>query len=121
PTRLSVRGDGTQEKPYLHVDDLLSAIERALLEPADPIACFNIAGEGSTTVRAIAEMVRDELGLRSATIEYGEDDRGWPGDVPRFRYDTRRIRALGWRPARDSREAVRAAIRACVDECRRSS
>ena len=37
-------------------------------------------------------------------------DRGWPGDVPRFRYDTTRLRALGWQPQRGSTDAVRHAV-----------
>jgi UDP-glucose 4-epimerase len=35
---------------------------------------------------------------------------GWPGDVPRFRYDTSRLQASGWRPQRHSTEAVRCAV-----------
>jgi hypothetical protein len=37
-------------------------------------------------------------------------DRGWPGDVLRFRYDISRLQALGWRPQRHSTEAVRHAV-----------
>lgn len=129
-TRLEVLGDGTQTKPYLDVDDLLDAIALAVREPASPVATYNVAGEGATSVREIAEIVREELGLPDARIEYGTGDRGWPGDVPRFSYDTRRIRALGWAPRRSSTDAVRASVRAAVGErveaskveaCRRSS
>jgi UDP-glucose 4-epimerase len=116
---LRVLGDGTQTKPYLDVDDLLDAIAAGVAHPADPVATYNLAGEGATSVRELAELVREELGLPSARIEYGSGNRGWPGDVPRFEYDTRRIRALGWTPRYDSREAVRRAIRAKVERCRR--
>jgi UDP-glucose 4-epimerase len=115
-TRLQVLGDGTQEKPYLDVDDLLDAMELAI---GHPPATYNIAGDGATRVREIAELVREELGLPDAAIEYGADNRGWPGDVPRFSYDTRKIRALGWRPRLSSTAAVRAAVRAAVDRCGR--
>ncbi|HZS35973.1 MAG TPA: NAD-dependent epimerase/dehydratase family protein [Polyangia bacterium] len=116
---LRVLGDGTQTKPYLDVDDLLDAIAAGVAHPAEPVATYNIAGAGATSVREIAELVREELGLPSARIEFGAGNRGWPGDVPRFEYDTRRIRALGWTPRHDSREAVRRAIRAKVEQCRR--
>jgi UDP-glucose 4-epimerase len=116
---LRVLGDGTQTKPYLDVDDLLDAIAIAVARAPEPVATYNIAGDGATSVREIAEMVREELALPRARIEYGEGDRGWPGDVPRFAYDTRRIRALGWTPRYDSGEAVRRAVRAKVERCRR--
>jgi UDP-glucose 4-epimerase len=122
-TVLHVLGDGTQEKPYLHVNDLCEAMLLAvdkLGEPGAAPSAYNIAGEGATTVRQIAEMVREALGLPEARIEYGTEPRGWPGDVPRFAYDTTRIRALGWRPEMDSRAAVWAAIQAEVERCRRS-
>jgi UDP-glucose 4-epimerase len=120
-TRLDVLGNGTQNKPYLDVDDLLDAILLALEKPAAPVATYNVAGEGMTSVRAIAEAVRDALGFPEATIAYGKESRGWPGDVPSFSYDTSKIRALGWKPRRTSDEAVRASILAEVERCRRSS
>ncbi len=120
-THLDVLGDGTQTKPYLDVDDLLDAIFLALPRRPDPLVTYNVAGEGATSVRAIAEMVRDAVGVPDAAIRYGSSPRGWPGDVPRFAYDTSRIRALGWRPRRTSDEAVRASVAAEVLRCRRSS
>ncbi|MEW5851326.1 MAG: NAD-dependent epimerase/dehydratase family protein [Myxococcota bacterium] len=119
--KLSVLGNGTQLKPYLHVDDLLDAIFTGVSHPANPLAVYNVAGEGATTVREIAEMVRATLGFQDAVIEYGSGDRGWPGDVPKFAYDTSRIRALGWKPRMNSNQAVQAAVTAEVEACRRSS
>jgi UDP-glucose 4-epimerase len=120
-TELTVLGNGTQTKPYLDVDDLLDAIALGIVEPARPLAVYNVAGEGATSVRAIAEMVREALDLPEARIKYGSEDRGWPGDVPRFSYDTTKIRALGWNPQRNSDEAVRESIEAEVRRCRPSS
>jgi UDP-glucose 4-epimerase len=121
PGKLEVLGNGSQTKPYLHVDDLLDAILLGAQHPAQPVATYNVAGEGLTSVREIAETVREEMGLADAKLVYGTSDRGWPGDVPRFAYDTARIRALGWKPTLSSTEAVRAAVRAEVARCRRSS
>jgi UDP-glucose 4-epimerase len=120
-TELTVLGNGTQTKPFLDVDDLLDAIAVGLAAPATPLAVYNVAGEGATTVRAIAEMVRDALRLPQAIIKYGNEDRGWRGDVPRFSYDTTKIRALGWTPRRTSDEAVLASIEAEVRRCKPSS
>ena len=43
-------------------------------------------------------------------VVYTGGNRGWPGDVPRFRYDISRLQALGWRPRRHSTDAVRHAV-----------
>jgi UDP-glucose 4-epimerase len=120
-THLDVLGNGTQTKPYLDVDDLLDAVLLAIERPAEPVATYNVAGEGMTSVRVIAERVREALGYPGATITYGKESRGWPGDVPSFSYDTTKIRALGWKPRRTSDEAVVASILAEVERCRRSS
>jgi UDP-glucose 4-epimerase len=119
--RLVVLGDGSQTKPYLDVDDLLAAIFLALERAPGPVETYNVAGRGMTSVREIAEMVRAALELPNATLEYGEGSRGWPGDVPRFSYDTSKIRALGWEPRRSSNESVLASILSEVERCRRSS
>jgi UDP-glucose 4-epimerase len=121
-TRLVVLGDGTQTKPYLDVDDLLDAIFLAVERSAGQrVVAYNVAGEGMTSVREIAEMVREALGMRDAALEYGKESRGWPGDVPRFSYDTAKIRALGWKPRMSSTDAVRASIVAEVERCKQSS
>jgi UDP-glucose 4-epimerase len=121
-TRLVVLGDGTQTKPYLDVDDLLDAIFLAVERlVGERVVAYNVAGEGMTTVREIAEMVREALSMPEAAIEYGKESRGWPGDVPRFSYDTAKIRALGWKPRMSSTDAVRASIVAEVERCKRSS
>ncbi len=117
-TRLTVLGNGTQLKPYIHVDDLLDAIQLGITQPANPMEVYNVAGEGATTVREMAELVKAGLGYKDAVIEYGTSDRGWPGDVPKFAYDTSKIRSLGWKPKRNSREAVEASIKAEVEKLR---
>jgi UDP-glucose 4-epimerase len=120
PRKLVVLGDGTQTKPYLDVDDLLDAIFLALERRPDPIVTYNVAGEGMTSVREMAEMVKGVM-APGATLEFGKEPRGWPGDVPRFSYDTSKVRALGWKPKKCSTEAVRASIDAEVQRCKRSS
>ena len=46
-----------------------------------------------------------------ATITYGEGNKGWVGDVPRFFYSIEKLRRLGWKPMLGSAEAVRLAAR----------
>jgi UDP-glucose 4-epimerase len=110
PGGFDVLGDGTQRKVYLHVDDLVSAMLHIRKHAAERYNVFNIgpADEG-VTVREIAEAVRERV-VPGAAIRYGAGDRGWVGDVPRFRYATGKLAATGWRPRMGSLEAVRKAV-----------
>ena len=111
PNRLSVLGDGTQQKPYLHIDDLVAAMLFIAGAAKGKVNIYNIGPhDAGVTVRFIAECVRDAVSP-SAEIVYGSSKRGWVGDVPRFRYATARLAELGWYPTMSSEEAVRAAVR----------
>jgi UDP-glucose 4-epimerase len=45
-----------------------------------------------------------------ARIQYGQGDRGWVGDIPRFRYSIAKLSSLGWQPTLASAAAVRKAV-----------
>jgi UDP-glucose 4-epimerase len=107
---LEVLGDGRQTKPYLYVRDLIDAIMIAWDKASAPLAVYHAAGIGSTSVREIAEIVIARAGRPDTRLALTGGDRGWPGDVPRFSYDTSRLQALGWRPQRHSTDAVRHAV-----------
>jgi UDP-glucose 4-epimerase len=110
PHQLEVLGDGNQTKPYLYVADLIDAILLACEKSSGPLAVYHAAGIGETSVREIAEIVLAATGRADAKIRYTGGDRGWPGDVPKFRYDISRLQALGWTPQRHSTDAVRHAV-----------
>ena len=110
PKELEILGNGTQCKPYIYVTDLVNAIVR-LTEQFEPgVEIFNISvmSEG-TSVTHIAEIVVDVLGLSDVEFKYTGGDRGWKGDVPRFKYDISKVLATGWKPEYTSDEAVRKA------------
>jgi UDP-glucose 4-epimerase len=112
PSELVVLGNGTQSKPYLYVKDLVGGILFGWAHAGEVFNCFNLGVETTTTVRRIAEIVREEMGLDRAAIRYTGGDRGWVGDVPHFRYDLSKVHNLGWRAGMTSDEAIRAAVRA---------
>ncbi len=104
-------GDGAQTKPYLYVQDLVAAILLVYDKAAEPLAVYHVAGQGMTSVRQIAEIVVEEMGLLGIPVEYAGGATGWVGDVPYFNYDTGKIRRLGFRHRWDSTAAVRLAVR----------
>jgi UDP-glucose 4-epimerase len=110
PSEFEVLGDGTQQKIYLHVDDLIDAMLEIRSRTESGYNVFNIgpADEG-ITVREIAEAVRDRVAPQ-ANLHFGTEDRGWVGDVPRFRYDIGKLTALGWQAKLDSKAAIKFAV-----------
>lgn len=117
PTKLVVFGNGTQQKPYLYVTDLIKAMLTVWDRMEGPVNVCNVGVASATTVADIARFVIEEGGL-DAEITYTGGDRGWVGDVPRFSYDTRRIEGLGWLASMSSDDAIRAAARAIWEESR---
>lgn len=117
PTRLDVLGDGSQQKAYLHVSDLVGAMRTVVeKESGKRVQPINIGPiDAGVTVRWIAEQVAARVSP-GARIVYGEGQRGWVGDVPRFRYSTARLQALGWSPKLGSAEAIRRAIDEIADQ-----
>ena len=110
PVSLTVLGDGSQTKPYLHVSELIAAMSFIVAHATDRRNVFNIGPNGGgTSVAFIAERVIART-LPGTPITYTGGDRGWVGDVPRFRYSTERLAQLGWQPGLSSDEAVLRAI-----------
>ena len=110
PERLVVLGDGTQQKPYLHVADLVRALLYIRDHAPERIAYYNVGdGRTSTSVAEIARIVINRVSPK-AEIAYTGGSRGWAGDVPRFQYDTAKVEGLGWRPTMSSTEAISRAV-----------
>ncbi|MGA8005143.1 MAG: NAD-dependent epimerase/dehydratase family protein, partial [Burkholderiales bacterium] len=110
PTNLDVLGDGTQQKSYLHVEDLVEAMLFIRARAPERLACYHIGAEDEgVTVRFIAEQVVAAV-APAARITYGHGNRGWVGDVPRFAYSVAKLTKLGWRPKLGSAQAVRKAV-----------
>lgn len=115
PRRLEVLGNGTQQKTYLHVDDLVDAMLH-ISRLSGRYLVFNIGPQDDgITVAQIAEAVRDRVSVE-AQIVFGEGDRGWVGDVPKFRYSTRKLADVGWSPRLSSIQAMQKAVREIVDQ-----
>jgi UDP-glucose 4-epimerase len=111
PDQLDVLGDGTQQKAYLHVSDLVDAMLTVVDRTGGPkVLPINIGPvDAGVTVRWIAEQVVARVSP-AARMAFGTGGRGWVGDVPRFRYSTARLQAMGWAPKLGSAAAIARAI-----------
>jgi UDP-glucose 4-epimerase len=94
PTELEVLGDGSQEKPYFHVADLVDAMLFIVSHAEERLNYFNIGtADNVTSVRYLAEAVVKRM-APGAKIKYGTGNRGWVGDVPRFNYSIEKLKKL---------------------------
>ncbi len=108
PGRLDVLGDGLQTKPYVHVSDLIGGIEYFEAKMNGGLTRINIGPEDTVNVKAIAAEVSAALRL-NPEITYQDSPIGWPGDIPRYAFDTTKMRKAGYSITASSREAVRRA------------
>ena len=110
PKRLEVLGNGKQKKSYLTVEECVDAVMFIMKKAKDPVNIFNLGSDDQITVKRIAELVVEELGLKDVKLQYTGGERGWAGDVRFMLLDTKKIQKLGWRPKLGSEGAVRYAL-----------
>ncbi len=92
--QLTVNGDGTAVRDFVHVHDVARAFVAALAyAQPDRRAVFNVGAVGASVLDIVAA-VRSVSG-RAVPVEH----RPASGEVPKLLADTRRIRTeLGWTP-----------------------
>jgi UDP-glucose 4-epimerase len=103
---LVIAGDGLQSRQFVYVDDLAQGIVASILESAPP-GLYNLVGDESTTVRAIADQVRELVG--DVPIVHVQP-RVADVTTPRVSAE-RAARELGWR----ARTPFEAGVRSYVD------
>jgi nucleoside-diphosphate-sugar epimerase len=100
---LTVYGDGSNWRPFIHVRDAARAYAEAALDPADwtePV--YNVGANAENyRVGEIAELVREEVG--PVDVTYLEDEH--PG--PSYHVDFDRLDGTGYEPTWTLREGVR--------------
>jgi len=110
---LNVLGNGSQRKSYLHVSELVSAMiyVSEFYKDENNLEILNIGcDDDGILVSEIAKIVVSMCAPK-AKIFYGDKNRGWIGDVPKFSYDVSKLKNLGWKPKYSSREAVIKAVK----------
>ena len=116
PSQLTVLGDGSQRKPYLHVAELVDA----LIWVADHVEDrFNVVNVGpmddGIAVAEIARIVADTV-APSAELKFGTAKQGWIGDVPMVRLSSSKLQTLGWTAQLSSVQAVSQAVADIVSQ-----
>lgn len=108
PEHLDVLGDGNQTKPYVHVVELIDGIQYFMQRGGAGITRVNIGPPDLVSVKGIVVEVCEALGV-TPEVAYGDSPFGWVGDVPRYEFDTSKMRREGFAVHTTSRQAVRRA------------
>lgn len=111
-SQLEILGDGMQSKPYIHVNDVVSAMFIALDNQKVKYDVYNVAPKDPATVNEIADIVLEKMNIKKSDCEYrySGGNRGWKGDVPIVRLDTSKISSLGWKSSMDSIDAIKKSV-----------
>ncbi len=115
PTELEILGDGRQEKSYMHIENCVDAMRHVVETTEEPLNTYNLGTRTTTSVRRIADIVADEMGI-DPEYAFTGGERGWVGDVPRMRLSIEKLAATGWTPETSSDDAVRRATTELLGE-----
>lgn len=116
PSKLSILGDGSQSKSYVHVSDVIDAILFVTSKTNSILNVYNVATSDYLTVKEIAQIVTEAMDLKDVKFEFGEGKRGWKGDIPVVRFNLEKIHKLGWRAKHSSKEAMCMSIREMLEK-----
>ena len=112
PRSLEILGDGKQSKSYVLVEDVIEGILVGMVE--DGFNVYNIGNEDSISVDCVADLVCRCLTLDGVQKTYTGGKVGWVGDIPKVWLDCQKLRNLGWKPSKNSEEAVVEAIESLI-------
>ena len=106
PRKITVMGNGNQNKSYFEVSDIISAIFFTLNKTKNNLEIFNISNDDRLTVRQILNIVVKEMKIRRPKVVYGKTSRGWTGDVPFVKLSNNKLKSLGWKFRYNSKQAI---------------
>jgi UDP-glucose 4-epimerase len=103
--RLEILGTGNEIRTYNYVADTVTAL---LLVGAHPEArgrVYNIGGERAISIRELADLLIEVLGIPRPQIRY--TGQSWPGDIAVLRGDIGELQGLGFRSTTGLEEGLR--------------
>ena len=115
PNELEILGDGNQTKSYLHVSDCIDGMLFGF-KSNETVNIFNLSPGDNISVKNIAMIIMDELGIKGTEFSYMGGTSGWVGDVPLTLLSSSKMQEIGWKPKYNSREAVRKSVRELIDK-----
>lgn len=115
--KIEVYGDGTAQRDFTYISDIISGVTAALDNPAR-YEIINLGGSNISEVKRLIELIEENL-CKKATIEYGP---AAPGDVPVTYADTTKAqKLLGFKAKVRLEEGVRRYVEWFLERERRAA
>ena len=103
---VSIWGNGTARREFLHTDDLAEAV-LFLMENYDDSEIINVGCGEDQTIRELAETIQKVVGF-SGRLDY---DTSFPNGTPQKMLDISKINSLGWKPRIPLKEGLKQVYR----------
>jgi dTDP-glucose 4,6-dehydratase len=104
--KVPLYGDGLNIRDWCYVEDNCAGVDLVLRSGSEG-EVYNIGAGNEITNRELTERLLGLLGVGDEMIDYVEDRLGHDR---RYSVDCSKIRALGWKPARDLDEVLSATV-----------
>jgi UDP-glucose 4-epimerase len=103
--RLEILGTGEQVRTYNYITDTVTALLLVGAHPEAQGQVYNIGGESSISIKELADLLIQVLGIERPQISYTGES--WPGDIAVLCGDVGRLRGLGFRALTSLEEGLR--------------
>ena len=103
---VSIWGNGTARREFLHTDDLAEAV-LFLMENYDDSEIINVGCGEDQTIRELAETIQKVVGF-SGSLDF---DTSYPNGTPQKILDISKINSLGWKPRIPLKEGLKQVYR----------
>ncbi|GAB6878849.1 hypothetical protein JCM17823_11230 [Halorubrum gandharaense] len=102
---ITIEGDGTQTRDFVHVDDVVQANLLAATHDDAPGKAFNVGTGTQITIRELAEAVKDATNSDSGIVHVDPQE----GDIDESVADISRAReTLGYEPTYNIHDGIEA-------------
>lgn len=109
-TKLSMLGDGSQKKSYIHIKDCIDGILHCVnCRSSERANIINIGNIDSVDVFTIAKIVSKVMrvdSIKFSLITATLDGSGWIGDVKNMTLDISKLKRIGFFPKHSSAAAI---------------
>jgi len=107
---ITVYGDGSATRDWLHVNDNCSGIDAVLLH-GEPGEVYNIGAGNERSILDNADLVMDELNAPPGLLQFVDSEKIRPGHDVRYCVDCTKLKSLGWEPCVPAEDGLRTTVR----------
>lgn len=107
---LKVLGNGKQQKPYVHVVELIKCIEFLIFKKNKDKIFLIGPNDNGVSVKKITKIICKYFNYSKKVI-FEKKNYGWVGDVPKYSYDTKKLNKTGFSFKLSSSQAIVLAVK----------